>query len=1070
MKNYLLIFIFYITAFSSYAQIYVTPTGGGTGSSWDSPITLSAALTQIGSGALSSPIYMQEGNYPGANIDLPSSDVVIEGGFPASLTGTSLCGQDPNNNPTVLEGQSGSSEYFNITSSDGNLTLKDLTFSGGGQLINLDGKNDGTYMLEDVTLAGTGALAGQGMFYVTAGSTGNTITMNRVEADGAGAMIYSTNVGTGGNMLTVNNSYFVNNVQGADRAGVIFIEGNDDNSNPNSATIDATTFCSNSANGAGAIQIDDATTLTVSNSTFYNNDDTSPTADDAGAIFATDASTVISSGNVYSDNDSQEQGGAIHLDNSALTSTGDVFTNNTSSFDDDGGAIFTTPGSSVTIDGSEFSNNRVSGGTAGDGGAIYINSSTLSISGDTKFIGNSASADGGAIYITGTSPTTISSPLEFSDNTASDEGGAIYSDNDLTIPSGSKFISNTSGGDGGAIIIMGSVLTSNMVEYYNNTSTGGDGGAVRTEGSKFLSTNDIFIENKTPAGVGDGAAISVSGTDLDAGVAIQINGAKFYMNMAGDNGGAIDLLNTADADVLIQNSEFLSNTSGADGGAIKAQSSDIEIIGSNFEGNTAADEGGAIMTSNETSTWLKNLTFKNNEANNDGGAVHLDGDNSDVYGTGYRHLIDNSVFFGNTAGADGNAPDGGGALYYIGVTNGGIGITNTEFYNNEATVNTLTANGGGAIFSYDNDIGLFDNNTFGGNTRNGDATTSSAGGGADINMYISDITSATDSKMQLAQVDYQDITFTSGNTFSNTAVVEPAGLTAPTTPTASTATTALTECPAKTTAQTIVGNSPANPTLTTTCAATADIVMSALNDAGEMDNPYSYTWKDPSDVEVATGTANSEGDFELMGITMVGTYTLEITDSKGCEITKTIDVVDTDCPEILPVELLYFKGQLKGDDVLLTWATASEVNNSHFMIERSHDGKSYEAIGRVYGNGTSIDVNKYDFVDGDSYAGTTYYRLMQVDYDGSFVFSNAVAVERRLGSIEVYPNPAVNFINVDYPDQNAVVYIYDVFGKVVAQENSGRINLENMVSGTYLIKIISSNGVVMDSKVFTVQK
>lgn len=173
---------------------------------------------------------------------------------------------------------------------------------------------------------------------------------------------------------------------------------------------------------------------------------------------------------------------------------------------------------------------------------------------------------------------------------------------------------------------------------------------------------------------------------------------------------------------------------------------------------------------------------------------------------------------------------------------------------------------------------------------------------------------------------------------------------------------------------------------------------------------------------------------------------------------------------VLPVKLVSFEAKSTGSDVNLIWKTASEMNNSHFDVQKSTDGLSFESIGRVEGNGFSSSLKEYAFTDSDLAATQVYYRLMQVDFDGAYEYSHIVSVEGILKDIRIYPNPAMNFINVDYPAQNAVVYIYDVFGKVIAQENTGRINLDDMVSGAYLLKIVSNTGDVLESKIFTVQK
>ena len=144
----------------------------------------------------------------------------------------------------------------------------------------------------------------------------------------------------------------------------------------------------------------------------------------------------------------------------------------------------------------------------------------------------------------------------------------------------------------------------------------------------------------------------------------------------------------------------------------------------------------------------------------------------------------------------------------------------------------------------------------------------------------------------------------------------------------------------------------------------------------------------------------------------------------------------------LPVELLDFTGRYNSNKDVneLTWATASEVNNDYFEIERSFEGRAFESVGVVEGKGNSASRVSYDFTDKDiSLNGTYTYRLRQVDFDGRFEYSNLVNIEvSRKGVVKtaIYPNPSVSDVNLDiYAVEGAVVKvdIYDNLGKLVIQ-------------------------------------
>ncbi len=111
---------------------------------------------------------------------------------------------------------------------------------------------------------------------------------------------------------------------------------------------------------------------------------------------------------------------------------------------------------------------------------------------------------------------------------------------------------------------------------------------------------------------------------------------------------------------------------------------------------------------------------------------------------------------------------------------------------------------------------------------------------------------------------------------------------------------------------------------------------------------------------------------------------------------------------ILPVELLEFKVYQIESAVVVTWKTATELNNDYFSIERSSDGMSYGSIGEVKGAGNSNVVTEYEFVDEKPLNGITYYRLKQTDFDGLNETFRPVSVEMKMGKepqISVYPNP-----------------------------------------------------------------
>lgn len=105
------------------------------------------------------------------------------------------------------------------------------------------------------------------------------------------------------------------------------------------------------------------------------------------------------------------------------------------------------------------------------------------------------------------------------------------------------------------------------------------------------------------------------------------------------------------------------------------------------------------------------------------------------------------------------------------------------------------------------------------------------------------------------------------------------------------------------------------------------------------------------------------------------------------------------CP--LPIELLSFKGINKGTHNLLTWETATELNNDYFIVERSSNAVDWEDVGIVDGSGNSVQTRSYSINDYNFVNGYNYYRLTQVDYNGQRETFNIIVVDNSAALSEV---------------------------------------------------------------------
>lgn len=172
---------------------------------------------------------------------------------------------------------------------------------------------------------------------------------------------------------------------------------------------------------------------------------------------------------------------------------------------------------------------------------------------------------------------------------------------------------------------------------------------------------------------------------------------------------------------------------------------------------------------------------------------------------------------------------------------------------------------------------------------------------------------------------------------------------------------------------------------------------------------------------------------------------------------------------IFAVELLSFDGIYDNGESWLTWITETEINNSHFELERSVDGRLFEQIAAVPGAGTTSEMQIYEYRDPVAYLALEqqklYYRLRQVDFDGRFAYSNVVEVRLSpiLNSARVFPNPVSKTLflqlqaSVNYP---VSVQLFDLHGRQIRQSsfpaspgaNLFQVELGDLPEGAYYFR------------------
>lgn len=160
----------------------------------------------------------------------------------------------------------------------------------------------------------------------------------------------------------------------------------------------------------------------------------------------------------------------------------------------------------------------------------------------------------------------------------------------------------------------------------------------------------------------------------------------------------------------------------------------------------------------------------------------------------------------------------------------------------------------------------------------------------------------------------------------------------------------------------------------------------------------------------------------------------------------------------LPVTWLEFAARkINKDDVLLNWATATEKNNLGFEVQHSPDGIHFENIGFVQGKGTTQQQHNYQFTQKNLASGTHYYRLKQLDNDGTVNFSIIRSLVVAESTLKVFPNPNNGTFTISDDEVLGPIKLYDALGQVlysnIVNDKTYSINLENLTVGAYLLTV-----------------
>lgn len=205
-------------------------------------------------------------------------------------------------------------------------------------------------------------------------------------------------------------------------------------------------------------------------------------------------------------------------------------------------------------------------------------------------------------------------------------------------------------------------------------------------------------------------------------------------------------------------------------------------------------------------------------------------------------------------------------------------------------------------------------------------------------------------------------------------------------------------------------------------------------------------------------------------MTAPGKYVFEfsVTNSAGDVGRDSITV--TRLGAALPVTYAYLNGRNYGSRNVISWATTEELNSDRFEITRSSDGQQFSTVGSVLSRGGSSGQTNYSFEDINVPAGTSYYRLTQVDKDGKTHLSKVISLNRSRAGIFVdrFPNPARNTLTVTVQGEsngNLHVLVSDMQGRPVLQQQwqktqqqiNRSLNISSLQSGVYQLSVTSGS-------------
>ena len=236
-------------------------------------------------------------------------------------------------------------------------------------------------------------------------------------------------------------------------------------------------------------------------------------------------------------------------------------------------------------------------------------------------------------------------------------------------------------------------------------------------------------------------------------------------------------------------------------------------------------------------------------------------------------------------------------------------------------------------------------------------------------------------------------------------------------------------------------------------------------------------WFTASSGGSSIGSSSSGVNWTTPSISINTTYYSEADNGSCNSVARTaVDATLT----VLPVELTSFSASKEKDYIILSWETMMELNNDYFLIEKSSDGTNWNTLVQITGAGNSDLHNIYSQLDYDGCTSLCYYRLTQVDFDGTSEIYKAIIVnsqtEREVLSIDINPNPIQSVANIHFnvPDDSMynlrivsnngqLIYAAKVLG--MTGRNDFLYSSNDLPKGIYSFILSDMNGASVQKKI-----